>query len=225
MVSAHIPSLNDKKFEVWFRNHYLSLILGFLLIFSILPIIAPILMRLGLIPHAKVIYWIYGFFCHQLPFRSWFLFGAQPYYPLADVGMKSILSFETVFNPASQDFESFRTIFGNPYAGYKIAICQRDIAMYFSLIAFGLFFASQNRKIKRIHFWIWMVVGVIPLGIDGIMQFLGGYSLPVLSSFLSESTPLLRTITGNLFGFFTGWYIFPTLELMINRNIMEKRES
>jgi len=29
---------------------------------------------------------------------------------------------------------------------------------------------------------------------------------------IRESTPLLRTITGSLFGLTTGWYLFPLLE-------------
>ena len=27
-----------------------------------------------------------------------------------------------------------------------------------------------------------------------------------------ESTPLVRSITGILFGFFTGWYLYPAIE-------------
>ena len=224
MSSNNIPNVNDNEFEAWFRNHYLNLILGFLLIFSILPVIAPVLMKFGLVFPARVIYWVYSYFCHQFPFRSWFLFGVQPYYPLARAGINSVLTFESIFHPETLDFDSLRTIIGNQYAGYKTAICQRDIAMYFSLLAFGLFFAIKNKRIKSIPFGIWLVAGVIPLGLDGLTQYLENYSLPFFGNFMRESTPLLRTITGCLFGLLTGGYIFPTLESMLNRNNLEKHE-
>lgn len=221
MNTDNTPNINDKKFEAWFKNHYLKLILGFLFIFSGFPVIAPVLMRFGLFLPAKIIYWVYGFFCHQLPFRSWFLFGAQSYYPLARSGIVSVLSFESVFNLESQDYESLRTIIGNSSAGYKIAICQRDIAMYFSLLVFGLFFAIKNRKIKSIPLWVWLIFGVMPLGLDGLTQVLGNNHILFLGDYARESTPLLRTITGCLFGLFTGWYVFPTLEFLVNRSNLE----
>jgi len=42
-----------------------------------------------------------------------------------------------------------------------------------------------------------------------------------------ESTPLLRTITGVLFGIFTGWYLFPMFEETMKGNravLMKKKE-
>ena len=218
------PNIKDQNFETWFRNHYLYLILGILFIFISLPVVAPILMKVGINLPAKVIYWIYGFFCHQLPFRSWFLFGTQPFYPLASAGLNNIHSFESVFHQTTIDFGSVRIIVGNSDTGFKIAICQRDIAMYSSLLAFGILFASRNRNIDRIPFWIWILIGVIPIGLDGITQYLGNLPLPFFGAMMRESTPALRTITGCLFGLFSGWYIFPTLESTINKNSISKPE-
>jgi len=207
----------DRVFEGWFQSHYLHLILGSLFIFISLSFLAPILLKAGLSLPAKVIYWIDGFFCHQLPFRSWFLFGDQPYYPLASTGINNMLSFEDYFHPATMEFGIIRFETGNSAAGYKMAICQRDIAMYLSLWMFGLIFALMNRKIKKLPLWIWIVFGVVPLGLDGGVQFLGNLNVPFLESVAHESTPLLRTITGSLFGLFTGWYIFPALDIFINK--------
>jgi uncharacterized membrane protein len=211
------PNSVDKRFEAWFRKYYLNLILGFLLIFSIIPVFAPVLMKFGLTFPAKIIYWVYSFFCHQFPFRSWFLFGAQPFYPLALTGISQVNSFESTFQITTLNLNSVRSIIGNPYAGYKIAICQRDTAMYLSLFAFGLFFMIRNKRIKRISFGIWLLAGVLPLGLDGLTQYLGNYPLPFFGYLIRESTPLLRTITGSLFGLLTGWYIFPTLETIVNK--------
>jgi uncharacterized membrane protein len=218
MKSVENTSIRDKRFEAWFNNHYLQLILGILLIFTCLPIIAPVLMKFGIVFPASVIYWIYGFFCHQLPFRSWFLFGEQPYYPLARAGLISVRSFESSFPLESQGFGIINSIVGNQNIGYKIAICQRDIAIYIFLLAFGFIFTIQKRRIKRIPLWIWLLIGVIPLGLDGLSQYIGNFSLPILGIVSRESTPLLRTITGSLFGFLTGWYIFPSLESIIKKN-------
>jgi uncharacterized membrane protein len=146
------------------------------------------------------------------------LFGAQPYYPLESAGLKNIISFEEYFHSGTTDFQTTRLITGNSLAGFKMAICQRDIAMYFSLLVFGLVFSLKNKKIKKIPLWIWIVFGVLPLGIDGISQFLGNTSFPLIGAFIHESTPLLRTITGSMFGLLTGWYVFPALESVINKN-------
>lgn len=212
----------DKKFESWFRQHYIIIILILLSIFLFLPILAPILIKIGFFSPAKLIYWVYSFFCHQLPFRSFFLFGHQPFYPLESAGIKGYLSFETVFNPVANDFDSFRNIIGTSFSGYKIAICQRDLAMYLFLLIFGIIFSISKMQIKKIPLWIWFIFGVLPLGIDGIIQLGSNSSLSFLAGIRWESTPYLRTITGALFGFFTGWYIFPTIELLFNHKSPEK---
>jgi uncharacterized membrane protein len=217
-----LPASRDQLFETWFGNHYLHLIVGLLFLFTSLSVLAPVFMMLGWILPARIIYWIYGFFCHQLPFRSWFLFGFQPFYPLADAGLLKYVSFEEFFHPVSMDFELLSGLVGNPSAGYKIALCQRDFAMYFSLLAFGIIFGIRKRKIEKIPLWIWLVFGVIPIGLDGITQSLGSMNLILINDFTRESTPFLRTVTGFLFGTLTGWYIFPALEAMIIGNMKEK---
>lgn len=51
----------------------------------LMPFLAPVLMYLGQSELAGVIYRIYSFFCHQLPQRSFFLFGTKPMYTLAEI--------------------------------------------------------------------------------------------------------------------------------------------
>ena len=217
MTLQNDSSKRDQVFEGWFKHNYLHLILGSLFFFISLSFFAPVFLKNGLTFPAKVIYWMDGFFCHQLPFRSWFFFGDQPYYPLASAGIKNIISFEEYFHPATMDFGVIRLITGNSQAGFKMAICQRDIAMYLSLWIFGLIFALMDRKIKKLPLWIWIVIGVIPLGLDGGAQILGNLNVPIMGPLSHESTPLLRTITGSLFGLLTGWYIFPSLDAVINK--------
>ena len=52
-----------------------------------LPLLAPSLMKLGAELPANIIYRMYKPLCHQFAFRSFFLFGEQPFYPLAEAGV------------------------------------------------------------------------------------------------------------------------------------------
>jgi len=50
-----------------------------------LPFLAPVFMTYGLIPLGRMIYTVYSFLCHQLPERSFFLFGSKIMVPLAEI--------------------------------------------------------------------------------------------------------------------------------------------
>lgn len=210
MQTGEIAKANQPKVS-WFEKYYLHLILIFLLIFTLLPILAPVLVKSGLEFPAQLIYWAYSNFCHQLPYRSWFLYGAQSYYPLENADTASGWDFITAFQ-YNGNLENSRGIIGNETLGFKIAICQRDLAMYLGLLFAGFGFLAAGKKCRKIPIWVWVVFGVLPLGIDGITQ-LAGYldGLPMILP-LRESTPLLRTVTGALFGVFSGLYIFPLVE-------------
>jgi uncharacterized membrane protein len=209
---------SDQSFVSWFEKYYLHLILFFLLIFILLPVLAPVLVKNGMEYPARLIYWSYSNLCHQLPYRSWFLFGTHTHYPLEAAGIESGLDFISAFQ-YSGELENSRGIIGSDTLGYKIAICQRDLAMYISLFLIGLGYLASGKKWKKIPFWAWVAFGVLPLGLDGISQ-LAGY-LEGMPEFLPlrESTPLLRTVTGALFGIFTGLYVFPLIDNRFKRKI------
>jgi uncharacterized membrane protein len=60
-----------------FAKHWV-LVLGFFLgLYAFLPLLAPILMSSGITGPSNVIYSGYRFACHQLPSRSYFIFGHQ----------------------------------------------------------------------------------------------------------------------------------------------------
>ncbi len=215
MRAKSSPSKDD-QISSWFKRNYLTIILISLSIFTMLPVLAPVLVKAGMELPARLIYWVYSNFCHQLPYRSWFLFGAQPYYPL-NVADSLMMDFVNAFNYTG-DLEQSRVIIGNETNGYKIAICQRDLAMYLGLLISGLVFSLTGKKWKKIPLWMWILFGVIPLGIDGFTQLAG--SREIFSELIPwrESTPLLRTITGAAFGVFTGLYVFPALEARVRKN-------
>ena len=104
-----------------------------------------------------------------------------------------------------------RNFVGNEQVGYKVAICERDVAMYGALLLFGLIFAASGKKIKSVKWYLWLILGTFPIALDGFSQLPGMIAgLPDIIN--RESTPFLRTLTGVLFGFLTAWYLFPLIE-------------
>ena len=196
----------------WLNNHYMWIINGFLFLFLFFAFLAPVLMKYDYVIPAKIIYQIYQFLCHQLAFRSWFLFGEQAYYPRGLAGIQNINTYEIITGTNSLDLESARQFIGNSYVGFKVAFCQRDVAIYGSLLLMGIFFQISGKKLHALPWYLWVIVGLLPIGIDGTTQF-GGLGISFLSWLpVRESTPMLRTITGALFGFTTGLFLFPLIE-------------
>lgn len=194
----------------WLQKNYLYIIIGFLFLYLLLSFAAPFMMKIGYQNTGKMIYRFYSYLCHQYAYRSWFLFGEQSYYPLVSVGhLKSVsetFGIERVTATAS------REIIGNQMTGYKVAICQRDVALYGSLLLFAVIFLISKKRIKQLSISIWFFVAVIPMGIDGTWQFISSIGFLNFMNLSHESTPLLRTITGSLFGFFSGWLLFTSIE-------------
>ncbi|MCB2178525.1 DUF2085 domain-containing protein [bacterium] len=190
-------------------SHYLKVINIVLLLYFGLPFLAPVLMKVGLPRLAQPIYSVYKLSCHELAFRSWFLFGEQPVYPRAAAGMDDYASYEEVTGNNPNDLLTARNFVGNEQLGYKVAFCERDIAIYGAMLLFGIIFSLSGRKIKPLPFLLWVLVGIMPIALDGVSQLISQMFeyIPY-----RESTPLLRTITGALFGFTTGWFGFPVLE-------------
>lgn len=191
-----------------------------------LPFLAPTLMHFDLTGPAKLIYTAYSPLCHQFAFRSFFLFGAQPAYPraVADVaGLKPFDAFSSnVFAATgnnvnlsdwSLDLElTARQFIGDSQMGYKIAICERDIAIYLALFLGGLIYSipAVRRNLRPVPIWLYVLLGVMPIAIDGFSQ-LFGYA-PFSLWAVRETSPELRVLTGALFGLMNAWLAFPHLE-------------
>ena len=204
----------SKSFDLipWFRNNYLKVIITMLLIYLILAFIAPVLMATGNPLLAKAIYRGLSSLCHQFAHRSWFLFGEQAFYPLETRG--NFLSVFDVFDVPPENPELSREIIGNVQTGYKVAVCQRDVALYGALLFFAIIFIASKKSIKQISPGLWVLFAVMPIGIDGLLQLASSYGL---LPFMYESNPLLRSMTGALFGFFSGWILFPAIEKSLER--------
>ena len=209
---ASIPVKITKadRFSNWISRHYMLLLNGLVVIYIGLPFLAPLMMSAGYTRPATTIYRFYGLVCHQLAFRSWFIFGDQPAYPREAAGVDNLIPFGLATGLSEGDELAARQFVGNPEVGYKVALCERDIAIYGGILIFGIIFSLTGRKIKPLPWYLWLLVGILPIAIDGFSQLL---SQPPLNFFpYRESTPLLRTITGFLFGFTTAWFGYPIVE-------------
>jgi len=212
---------------IFLSKFYPSIIALLLTIFIGGSFLAPILMEKGKVKAADAIYHIYRIFCHQLAFRSFFIYGEQTVYPRELAHIANVTTYEQEFNDSILDIDFARKEVGNRDAGYKIALCERDLAIYSSLALLAILFQLSGRKIKPIRGYIWFIFALIPIGIDGFSQ------IPGLSSGwptwfpIRESTPFLRILTGSLFGGMTGWYMFPLMEESMrdtNQQLVTQRE-
>ncbi|MGE5223817.1 MAG: DUF2085 domain-containing protein [Omnitrophica WOR_2 bacterium] len=194
----------------WLSNHYLALINLLVFIYVGLPILAPVLMKTGATGPAYLIYKGYGAVCHQMAFRSWFLFGEQTAYPREAAGVKGLIPYDKATGLSDQDILAARQFIGNPQIGYKVAFCERDVAIYASILMFGLFYATSRRKIPALPWYLWVLIGIIPIALDGGIQLLSQPPFSLMA--YHESTPLLRALTGGLFGFTTAWFGYPMIE-------------
>ncbi len=198
----------------WLSNHYLTLFNAIVLVYLGLPFLAPVLMKAGVNAPAALIYRIYSTMCHQFSFRSFFLFGEQVVYPREMAGVSGLLTFAEATGmgegSTGQELLAARTFVGNDLIGYKIALCERDVAIWAGLLLFGVVFAMTGRRLPPLSLLLWVLIGIIPIGIDGVSQLL---SQPPLSFYdYRESSPFLRVLTGGLFGIATAWFGYPMTE-------------
>jgi len=190
-------------------SHWLALFNLLILLYVGLPFLAPVLMKAGADRQANWIYKAYSPLCHQWAFRSWFLFGPQPAYPRELAGT-SLTSLAAATGIDDNDFEAAREYVGNEQVGYKVALCQRDVAIYSGLLLGGVVFAGVRRRLRPMPIWAWLVFGILPVALDGGSQLLGVF--PFLGWMARESTPLLRTVTGLAFGLANMWLAYPYVE-------------
>jgi uncharacterized membrane protein len=171
-----------------------------LLIFNLLvaiylsvPIAAPVLMHAGHTSFANLIYLVFRPQCHQLPERSFFLFGDQLVYSLADLDSQGVLPGLSLTERAA--------FLGDERLGYKIAFCERDLATWSAILVAGVIFGITGRSWRTLPLWGYALF-LLPLAADGVTQLFG----------LRESNWALRTLSGALFGLATVWLAYPYVE-------------
>jgi uncharacterized membrane protein len=220
----HSPALEEARrvggwsgadrFTFWISKHYLALFNLFVILYLGGAFLAPVLMKAGAEKPASVIYRAYSLVCHQLSYRSIFLFGEQWFYPRAAAGVKGLQTYAQASGNGEGsdaiDLYTARIFPGNERMGYKVALCERDVAIYGGILMFGLLFGLLQMRLPAIPWYLWILFGILPIAIDGVSQLI---SQPPFSFIpFRESTPGLRILTGWLFGFFTAWFGYPMVE-------------
>jgi uncharacterized membrane protein len=221
-ITAPMKMTRSDRVSRWFSNHYMVILNAFSFLYVFLAMLAPVLMKINMQGPAKVIYKVYSPLCHQLAFRSFFLFGEQPYYPRELAGVEGVITYGQASGLDENDIVAARAFLGNEAMGYKMALCQRDIAIYGAILLFGIIFSLSGKKIKPLPWYLWIILGLGPIGLDGFSQLLSQTGLGIFNWLpLRESTPLLRVLTGAFFGFATAWFGFPYLEESVHENRRE----
>ncbi len=206
---ARPAAVRTNRSVLFISRHWLALFNLMVLLYVGLPFMAPVLMKVGAERPARWIYKAYSPLCHQWAFRSWFLFGPQAAYPRALAGT-ALVPLSTATGLDENDLVAARAFVGNEQVGYKVAFCERDVAIYGGLLLGGLLFAGVRRRLRPLPIWAWVLFGVLPIALDGGSQLLGAF--PFLSLPVRESTPLLRTLTGLAFGLANVWLAYPYVE-------------
>ncbi len=222
------PSLRrSERFTLWLAKHWLAVFNIAWGVFVIAPFLAPVFMQVGATGLGNDVYFFYQFFCHQLPERSFFLFGAKPMYPLSEI----------VTVTHSVDPLVLRQFIGGPEWGWKVAYSDRMVSMYTGFWIASLCFAVFRRRIRPLPVWGFLLF-CLPMALDGGTHLLSDlqaglnfgtgfrdtnlwlaqltnsalpatfYAGDALGSFNS----LMRLLTGVLFGVGTVWFAFPYVE-------------
>lgn len=163
-----------------------------------LPFLAAVVARAGYTRGAQLLYWFFQPLCHQIPERSFFLFGRQWTY-----------SYEELSRLLGGAAVPQRWI-GEPEIGFKVAICERDVAIYATVLLAGLVFGLVRQRAKPLRPKVFGLL-IVPMAVDGVGQLVGLWS----------STWESRVATGALFGVACVWLALPYLE----RGMREVRQE
>jgi uncharacterized membrane protein len=242
IATQTIPSKvsSATRINQWFANHWLLTFNSVWGIFVTLPWVAPIFMALGLTWPGKALYFVYNFFCHQLPERSWFLFGPSFSYTQAQIAEAWGQPLSAISNELIR-----RQFIGTPELGWKVAWSDRMVAMYGSIFLFGLLYAllrERGIQIKKIPWWLFGLF-ILPLAVDGATHLINdalgldfrqtnqwaviltnnAFSADFyIDDLFGSLNSVLRIVTGLLFGLGVVGFLWPMMDEEFWPQRMEK---
>jgi uncharacterized membrane protein len=168
-----------------------------------LPFLAPVFMKLGWETPARMIYLAYSFLCHQLPQRSYFLFGSKFTYPLSEIQAV----WQNTRNPLI-----LRQFIGNAEIGWKVAWSDRMVSMFTSMWLFVILWRPLRRWLKPLPWW-GLVLFLLPMAVDGVSHLIS--DLYGIGQGFRDSNAWLANLTNYAFspGFYAGdaWGSFNSL--------------
>jgi hypothetical protein len=178
-------------------RHWLALLLILLLLFTTAPFLAPVAMAAGWEKVGLGIYILYSPFCHQLPQRSWFLFGDKLTYTLVEINQ--VFPYTDPLN--------LRRFVGTPAMGWKVAWSDRMISFYWMTPMWGLVYALLRKgrgPIRPLPRPI-ILLALAPLVMDGVTHLANDTLYGVTSGSFRDTNAWLAWLTANAFpGFYAG---------------------
>lgn len=222
-MSAVVRNIHpNRSIFQWIGDHWFA---AFLMVYGtwvFVPFLAPLFMHMGWTGAGKAVYFIYSFFCHQLPERSFFWFGEKTMYSLGEIQS----AWQNTANPLI-----LRQFIGNEAMGWKVAWSDRMIWFYTSVWVFAVLWHPFRRRIKPLPWWGFVFL-LLPIALDGgthAVSDLAGLGrgfrdtnmwLAVLTNhllpaaFYAGDAPgsfnsIMRLITGLLAGLGIAWLAFP----------------
>ena len=225
-MSVLTPTLAPKRsiqsLVEWISGHWFAAFVVLYGLWVFTPYLAPVFMKLGWDSAGKAVYFIYSFFCHQLPERSFFWFGNKSMYSLSEIQA----AWQNTVDPMV-----LRKFIGNESMGWKIAWSDRMISFYTSVWFFAVLWWPFRRKVKPLSWW-GLVLLLLPIALDGgshaisdlagigwgfrdtnrWLAVLTNHSLPMgfyVGDALGSFNSWARLITGLLAGLGITWLAFP----------------
>ena len=173
-----------QKFILWLSNHWLgmaNLLAGVILGLGFL---APALMSLGLDQEAQTVYRFLASQNHQLPQRSYYLFGEVS--GLQSYSLEQVLA-------AGADPQRLEAFIGSAELGFKMALNHRMVAIFIAIFFGGLVWGFRGRQpqIDAVLFLLFL----LPLLIDGFSHAISEQT----GAGFRETNAWARLLTGNLF--------------------------
>ncbi len=182
-------AVGSNRLALGLARHWLALFLLAWGTFVGLPWLAPVFMHAGQSGVGESIYLIYSTQCHQLPERSFFLFGPKAMYSLAEI--KAVW-------PESQDVLGLRRFIGNDAMGWKVAWSDRMVSMWTSIWLGGLLYALFRRRLRPLPMWAFVLLA-LPMALDGGSHFLGDLTAPAFGLGFRDTNAWLAALTGHAF--------------------------
>lgn len=92
-----------------------------------------------------------------------------------------------------------RQFIGTPEMGWKMAWSDRMISTYGGIWLGAALYAILGKRAPRIPLWLWLAVGIVPLGLDGLSHLVNDLVAGTSGEGFRDTNEWLRVITFNLF--------------------------
>lgn len=211
-----------KRVVLGIARHWLLILNLLIAVWVVLPWLAPVFMHWEWARAAGTIYFLYSLQCHQLPERSFFLFGSKLMYSLSEIQA----AWQNTTDPLV-----LRQWIGNVDMGWKVAWSDRMVSMYTMLFLSSLGYGLLRKRLKHLPLRSFFLL-LLPMVIDGTthalsdlagigqgfrdtnvwLQMLTNNAFPVTfyhGDALGSFNSWMRLITGVLFGIALVGFAFP----------------